>query len=96
MSFEESLICHAAPTLASLKIANLYSFKFSNDAECKMTIQHFNSLMNPKGIHIELLKNSGDFYLIYVYRKSYLQKILRDYDVQLFPLFLCHEAVQPI
>ena len=84
MSFEESLICHAAPTLASLKIANLYSFKFSNDAECKTTIQHFNSLMNPKGIHIELLKNSGDFYLIYVYRKSYLQKILRDSDVQMF------------
>lgn len=84
MSFEESLICHAAPTLASIKIANLYSFKFSSNAECKMTIRHFNSLVNSKGIYIELLKNSEDFYLIYVYRKNHLQKKLQDPEVQLF------------
>ncbi len=83
MSFEESLIYHAAPTLASIKIANLYSFKFTNDVECQMTIRHFNSLMNPKGIYIELLKNAGDFYLIYVYRKSHLQKRLQDSEVKM-------------
>ena len=83
MSFEESLICHAAPTLAGLKIANLYSFKFSSDEECKMTIHHFNLLVNPKGIYIEILKNTGDFFLIYVYRKSHLQKKLQDSEVQM-------------
>lgn len=81
MSFEKSLIWHAAPTLASLKIANLYSFKFSSDTECMQTINQFNLLMNPKGIYIELLKNAGDFYLIYVYRKSHLQKQLENPEV---------------
>ena len=83
MSFEESLICHAAPTLASLKIANLYSFKFSSDEESQMTIGHFNSLMNPKGIYVEILKNTSDLYLIYVYRKSHLQRKLQNPEVQM-------------
>lgn len=82
MSFEESLICHAAPTLASIKIANLYNFRFDSDKDCQMTINHFNSLMNPKGIYIELLKEAGDFYLIYVYRKTHLQKQLDDPEIQ--------------
>lgn len=82
MSFEESLIRHAAPTLASIKVANLYSFKFSSIEECQKTICYFNALMNSKGIYIELLKNSGDFYLIYVYRKSHLQKKLQDAEIQ--------------
>ncbi len=84
MSFEESLICHAAPTLAGIKIANLYSFKFSSGGECQLTIGHFNSILNLRGIYIELLKNDGDFYLIYVYRKSHLQQKLLDSEIQLF------------
>ena len=74
MSFEESLVWHASPTLASIKIANLYSFRFQSSRECLETILRFNRLTNEKGIYIELLKNSGDLYLIFVYRKSFLQK----------------------
>lgn len=81
MSFEESLVWHASPTLASLKVANLYNFKFDSMEECISTIACFNSMMNPKGIYIKLMKISGDSYLIYVYRKSHLQKILNDEEV---------------
>jgi len=84
MSFEESLVWHASPTLASIKIANLYSFRFQNTIECLETIQRFNELMNDKGIYIELLKNTGDLYLIYVYRKSHLQVVLSDRKVRDF------------
>jgi len=84
MSFEESLIWHASPTLASIKTANLYSFRFQNVNECNETIQRFNELMNKKGIYIELLKNDGDLYLIYVYRKSHLQAVLSDRRVRDF------------
>jgi len=84
MSFEESLVWHASPTLASIKIANLYSFHFQSDSECDETVRCFNQIMNSKGIYIELLKSTGDFYLIYVYRKSHLQKAIGDRHVQDF------------
>jgi len=84
MSFEESLVRHASPTLASIKMANLYSFRFRSMEECRSTIQHFNTIMNAKGIFIELMRNAGDFYLIYVYRKSQLQRALKDGEVRRF------------
>lgn len=84
MSFEESLVWHASPTLASIKIANLYNFRFQSTNECIETLRSFNLLMNKKGIYIELLKNTGDFYLIFVYRKSQLQEVISDRDVNEF------------
>ncbi len=84
MSFEESLIKNASPTLASIKMASLYSFRFHSSNECKNTLQSFNQKMNPKGIFIELLKNEGDFYLIYVYRKSHLLAALENKNVKDF------------
>lgn len=61
MSFEESLIRHASPTLASIKVANLYSFRFQSAIECIETLRSFNALMNKKGIYIELLKNTAKY-----------------------------------
>lgn len=84
MSFEESLIHNASPTMASIKVANLYNFGFNSADECHMLIKHFNSIMNEKGVYIKLLKNTNDFYLIYVYRKSHLQAILEQAEVKEF------------
>lgn len=84
MSFEESLIHNASPTLASIKVANLYNFKFESFEECKRTISYFNSIMNDKGIYIELLRRDEDFYLIYVYRKSHLKSDLQDREIKNF------------
>jgi len=84
MSFEESLVRHAAPTLANIKIANLYRFKFESVDECQGTVEYFNSIMNPKGIYIELLEYAKESYLVYVYRKSRLQVVLCDNDVERF------------
>lgn len=78
MSFEESLIRNASPTLASIKTANLYSFRFNSLEECLDTISRFNKMMNRKGIYIELVKNTGSFYLIYVYRKTHLLRAFED------------------
>lgn len=84
MSFEESLIHNASPTLASIKVANLYNFHFATMKECARTIKHFNSVMNAKGIYIELLKRADDFYLIYVYRKSHLEEALCNPSIREF------------
>jgi len=78
------LVWHASPTLASIKTANLYSFRFRSITECLETIHRFNELMNDKGIYIEFLKNTGDLYLIYVYRKTDLQKVISDRGVKDF------------
>ena len=69
MGFEESLIRNAAPTLAGIKVANLYNYSFKSPKECRESIDKLNRRMNSKGIYIELFKNVDDFYLIYVYRK---------------------------
>lgn len=84
MSFEESLVWNASPTLASIKIANLYSFHFESIIDCLETIQYFNKLMNAKGIYIEILRNSGNSYLVYVYRKSHLQMVIKDRKINDF------------
>lgn len=78
MSFEESLVTHASPTLASIKVANLYNFKFSSMKECESSVKHFNSIMNAKGIFIEFMKIQRGTYLIYVYRESQLKRLLKD------------------
>lgn len=84
MSFEESLVKHASPTLANIKVANLYNFKFDSLEECQETITRFNSIMNSKGIYIELLKCLSDSYLIYVYRQSSLKNVLGDTKIKNF------------
>lgn len=84
MSFEESLVWHASPTLASLKVANLYNFRFESFDDCLNTIEKYNLLMNSKGIYIELLSRDEDFYLIYVYRKSQLTLDLENDEVKNF------------
>ena len=84
MGFEESLIRNAAPTLAGIKVANLYNYSFKSPKECRESIDKLNRRMNSKGIYIELFKNVDDFYLIYVYRKSLLTKELARADVQNF------------
>lgn len=61
MGFEESLIRNAAPTLAGIKTANLYNFRFKNLRECIESIHRMNKRLNQKGIYIRLMKNVRDF-----------------------------------
>lgn len=56
MGFEESLIRNAAPTLAGIKTANLYNFRFKNLRECIESIHRMNKRLNQKGIYIKLMK----------------------------------------
>lgn len=91
MSFEESLVHNASPTLASLKVSNLYNFKFGSKEECDKTLNYFNRILNPKGIYIEFLKQNANSYLIFIYRKSQLIKCLENYEIR---QFLCEYGYQ--
>lgn len=82
--FEGSIIDNASTTLAGIKVASLFNFSFSSVEECRQIVDYINARMNKKGVYIEVLKNKDNFYLIYVYRKSKLQEILRDKRVSDF------------
>lgn len=82
--FEKYLIEHCACTLASIKIANLFSFKFDNEIYLDECINQYNDLLSDKGINILVLKKSISRALIYVYRCDKLQDELKKISVQKF------------
>ncbi|MCR5419538.1 MAG: DUF3793 family protein [Lachnospiraceae bacterium] len=83
-SFELSLIDNAAATLAGIKVGNLYNYRFSSFSDCKEKIGCVNEQLNKKGVYIKLLNYKDDFYLLYVYRKSELCRILAQNNVKVF------------
>ena len=65
---EQYLINHCAPTLASLKTANLFNCAAENPMALQIAIARCNALLAPKGVELLLLRESGNRALVYVYR----------------------------
>lgn len=82
--FEKSIIENASSTLAGIKVASMYNFRFSNMQECEMILNSINKRLNVKGVYVEVIKNKGDFYLIYVYRKSKLIELVNEKNIAEF------------
>lgn len=81
---EKYLIEYCAPTLASLKPANLFSLNLSDEPELSDQIEHVNRWMEKKGLFLMELRRRGDRALLYLCRKSYLQRELKDDAVRCF------------
>lgn len=81
---EKYLIEHCAPTLASLKTANLFTYHYENESELFEHLDIWNSIFKDKGIELILLKQDKEFALIYVCRKSRLQNDLNKAGVSAF------------
>ncbi len=75
-AFEKKIIGQCAATLAGLKAANLFNHRFPSKAICNASLEEANSVLNGKGVYVELISNCGDFYLLLVYRKNQLLRIL--------------------
>lgn len=73
---EKYLIEHCAPTLASLKTANLFTYYYENSSELQEHLDLWNDAFKDKGIELIVLKTQKNYALIYVCRKSRLQKDL--------------------
>lgn len=73
---ENKIIKHCAPTLAGLKTANMFNYRFSSADMLLREIQDGNHKLNRKGVYIEVLKINRLRALIYVYRKKRLEKDL--------------------
>ncbi len=70
---DKYLINHCAPTLASLKTANLFSINYISDIELNNNLDLYNKQLNSKGIKLFVLKKTQSNALIYVYRQSLLE-----------------------
>lgn len=86
MSFEMSLIEHCSPTLACLKTGNLFTISFSALDKLNESVNLFNAILEDKGVNVFVLRVNSDknTALIYVYRKSTLQKDLENPNIVKF------------
>ena len=73
---EKYLVQHCAPTLASLKTANLFRVPCSSAKELEEQLLDWNRVLGGKGISICLLHEQRSTALVYVYRRSQLQASL--------------------
>ena len=81
---EQYLINHCAPTLASLKTANLFNCTAENPTALQMAVSRWQALLAPKGVELLLLRESGDRALVYVYRPDRLARDLQQPGVAAF------------
>ena len=79
---ERKIIEHCAPTLAGLKTANMFNYKFSSLEELYLELEKGNLILNKKGIFAEIIKCNESRALIYVYRKERLQNDLKKAGVE--------------
>lgn len=82
--FRDSLIEHCSPTLASIKVANLFRYRYSDAGELNRTVGTESAWLALKGVSIELIPTKGDAVLVYIFRRKLLEAILQDSDVREF------------
>ena len=86
--FEQELIEHCSPTLASIKAASLFTYPYKSLKELHLRVTYWNSKMKRKGMTFDILsENVGvNKALIYVYRRADLEKILNRDEIRSFLL----------
>lgn len=80
----QTIVRHCAPTLAGLKVGNLFSTKYQDAASLLKIIQLQNQQLNSKGVYFVLMKMCGGVALIYAYRKRQLEALLETLEIQAF------------
>jgi hypothetical protein len=73
---ELDLVKECAPTLAGLKTANLFNYQFDSIDSMNKELLKMNSLLNKKGVYLQVLRISTTRALLYVYRPMRLLKDL--------------------
>jgi len=81
---DKMLVEYCAPTLSSLKTANMFSYEFSSNCELESTVQTWNSKLGKKGISLHILHRHTQRAVIYVCRNSKLACDLSNRSIQKF------------
>lgn len=78
---EENIIRQCSPTLAGLKMANLFNYGYEKEEILNQEISKIEEKLNSKGVFIECLKKSNSNALLYVYRKNILATDLQKEEI---------------
>ena len=79
---EEVFVRHCSPTLAGMKAGNMFSSNFDSFEELQDYVNNLNSILNPKGIQVIILRYKEGFSLIGVFRIKALNDILLNDDAR--------------
>ena len=74
---EARMIEHCAPTLAGLKTANLFNYRFYSLQSLECELCEISGKLNKKGVFIEVMKLSDTHAMLYVYRRRKLDNDLK-------------------
>ncbi len=81
---EEYLIECCSPTLASLKMGNIFNYPFSGVDDTDEQLTQWNQTLSEKGVRLTVLRRSKSSALVYVYRPAVLQKRLEERKIRRF------------
>ena len=73
-----------APTLAQLKVANLFSYSYVAIHQLQQELMNVNEILNKVNVFAELLKLGEKRALIYIYEKEKLSEVLSSCEVKCF------------
>lgn len=74
---ETELIGNCAPTLAGLKSANLFRYRYRDADTVLAELSEVNRLLNERGVYVETLCWEPNAVLVYAYRRSHLERELQ-------------------
>ncbi len=77
---ERAIIDHASPTLARLKLGNLFNYPVSADFDTEFA--DLQALLAGKGVALSVLRETRDKVLVYIYRADELARALRNDGVR--------------
>lgn len=80
----EMIVQFCSPAMAGLKVANLFSYRYSKRSQVIQSVMYYNKMLNEKGLYFKILKCQEGMALIYVYRFNKLRTILADKKVRQF------------
>ena len=73
---EEQFVRSTAPTLAGLKTASLFPFRYTSRKQAVRELRDYNRQLTPKGLRLLPLRMSDSFALLYLYRPGRLDQDL--------------------
>ena len=78
------IVRNCAPTLAGIKIANLFTYRFQTHEDLMDMVWQLGIALNPKGVYVKLLRVRSESALVLVYRKTKMEEMLEDGQIQQF------------
>ena len=74
--FEYQLLCHTSPTLAGIKVSNLFSFPKEQLPQYRQEIKYYNAQMKERDLCIDYIYSCSGRIFVLVYRKKRLKDTL--------------------